>query len=91
MTKNKVGMPLGKITTRTRDLNVLFNEAFGNDVEFNKLMERTKDIIYNGKDRESAALIRYVLDRLMGKVPDVIDHRVQNNLTIEDVLGAADD
>lgn len=81
----------GVINTRTRDLNVLFNDAFGDDVEFNKLMIRTKEIIYNGKDRESAALIRYVLDRLMGKVPDVIDHRIQNNLTIEDVLGAADE
>jgi hypothetical protein len=91
MTKNKVGMPLGKITTRTRDLNVLFNNAFGNEAEFNKLIVRTKEIIATGNDKESAALLRYVFDRLLGKTPDVIDHRIQNNLTIEDVLGAADE
>lgn len=85
------GRPYAQIRTRTRDLNVLFNDAFGNDKEFNKLIERTKEIIATGSDKESAALLRYVFDRLLGKTPDVIDHRVQNNLTIEDVLGSADD
>lgn len=85
------GRPYAQIRTRTRDLNVLFNDAFGNDKEFNKLIERTKEIIATGNDKESAALLRYVFDRLLGKTPDVIDHRVQNNLTIEDVLGAADE
>lgn len=86
-----MGSRKGVINTRTRDLNVLFNDAFGNDKEFNKLIERTKEIIATGNDKESAALLRYVFDRLLGKTPDVIDHRIQNNLTIEDVLGAADE
>lgn len=83
-----MGRPKGQIATRTRDLNILFNAAFGDDVEFNKLIERAKHIIHNGNDRESAALLRYVFDRLLGKVPDVITHNVHNDLTIDDILSS---
>lgn len=85
------GRPPGSLNRITRDLNTEFAAAFGNEEEFQRLMQRTKDIIYHGDEKNSTTMLRYVFDRLMGRLPDSVNIVTNGPLDIRDLLAQQKD